>query len=87
MKMLSKKSFARTGLKIKTFASVNEALAFSDFISNVPRVVYLAKIPGKLVRALKTTLRKICLLKSANFLENRFGHFNRNADGLFELSI
>ena len=72
MKMLSKKSFARTGLKIKTFASVNEALAFSDFISNVPRVVYLAKIPGKLVRALKTTLRKICFLKSANFLENRF---------------
>ena len=52
MKMLSKKSFARSGLKFKSFATVNEATALSDSISNVHSVVYLAnlrmwKIQGK----------------------------------------
>ena len=65
--MLSKKSFARSGLKIKSFASVNKATGFSDSISNVHRVVYLTKIPGKLVKALKPNEEKFVFYKAQIF--------------------
>ena len=66
---LQKNPLAKPGLKIESFASVNIATAFSDSISNVHSVVYLAnmgmwKIQGKKWQGMEKASTEFCKEKS-----------------------